>query len=59
MKKNFYFRYKSDITLSLENIVYYKKSTDNRFFWNKNLVRIFKENNVNICWRVPIMQGYI
>ncbi len=59
MKKNYYFRYRSDITLSQENIKLYNKSTEAKFFWNQHLVRIFKQNNSHKCWRIPLMQGYV
>jgi hypothetical protein len=59
LKKNFYFRYRSDITLSLENTKLYAKATEGKFFWNQHLVRIFRENGMHKCWRIPIMQGFV
>jgi hypothetical protein len=33
--------------------------TNLNFFWNYNLVKIFKQNNAHKCWRIPITQGLI
>jgi hypothetical protein len=36
-----------------------KLVTERKYFWNEDLLKIFARHKLPLCWRIPIMQGYI
>lgn len=70
MKDGFYFSYETDITATLQRRNAYEKqdmvkkpleklACDSRYFWNRNIMQGFQENNVSFAWYTPIIQGHV
>ena len=70
LKDGFYFSYDFDVTASLQRRNKYEKQDKPRkpieniacnssYFWNKNILQGFQENNVSIAWYTPIIQGHV
>jgi phosphatidylinositol-bisphosphatase len=56
----FYFCYKEDLTLTYDKRKMNPKlATEPMYFWNEELLRIFKRHKLAACWRVPVMQGFV
>lgn len=57
---NFYFCYKEDLTLSYDKkMMNPKLITERKYFWNEDMLKIFARHKLPLCWRIPIMQGYV
>jgi hypothetical protein len=57
---NFYFCYRSDLTLNCER----KKMNpgmgpERRYFWNEELLKVFARHRLPQCWRIPVVQGFV
>ena len=72
MKDGFYISYDYDLTASRQRRIEFEeeskdkmiepidfKACDSRYFWNKNIMQSFKENNIATCWYTPIIQGHV
>lgn len=56
----FYFCYKEDITLCYDKKKMNPKlATERKYFWNEDLLKIFARHKLPLCWRLPIMQGFV
>lgn len=57
---NFYFCYKEDLSLSYDKkLMNPKLITERKYFWNEDMLKIFARHKLPLCWRIPIMQGYV
>ena len=36
-----------------------KIPTERKYFWNEDLLKIFARQKLSLCWRIPIIQGFI
>lgn len=36
-----------------------KLATERKYFWNEELLKIFAGHKLPLCWRIPIMQGFV
>ena len=69
LKEGFYFSYGYDLTASRQTRIKFLQqkckdkfrviACDSRYFWNINLYKDFREQNVDCRWFTPIIQGYI
>lgn len=55
----FYYSYYTDLTVNMQHDGRRHKQTDTKYFWNFNILKDFRFQNVSEKWTVPVIQGYV
>ena len=67
MRDGFYLSYGYDLTASRQRRIHFEEqkkdgvepiefiACDSRYFWNKNILQGFQENNISSSWYTPII----